>query len=851
MTSSTRASSKLLKRILIMAVGLWTVVIIGIAIFHTWQIYNPVPVWDMWHSYLDFYEKALAGDRRAWFARHNEHRLILDRLLMWADLHWFHGNTVLLLVANYVLAALIAAMFWLILHERIFGALFTTTRVLLGLFSTAALFLLCQGENLTWGMTGQFWLVLLLPLCAFYCAHKSPDDGLSANFFLVCLCGIGAAGSMANGLAILPLTLAYVILTRQRISRIVVLLLLSITVSFYYNKGGHSSGGYILLARNFLSDPLNTTLYALYILGHPFAFVFDPAGVRIAEAFGLLLILATAAKATSILAKPRFDLLQTSLVFFVLYILISVFAIACGRLVQGIAASSGRYTTLAIIAWLTLLMFYSSDLANLKPKWKTPLALAMAPLLVLTANAQLRALDNWDEPIFEAKAIILGLALGVKDLAGATQIAGPVEGIGLVPHVAEIAYQKRIGILGQYPFRDVRAQLGSRVSLPSALPECQGSIHSIEAIITDPRFVRVSGRLISPATDRKLKTLRLLDEHGVQIGSALFGQTTPDLNKNFERRALHERYRGYVLSSASGKNVVVLGEDRRGPVCRLNAVLPAALYLAEPDTPDRVTLDTGKILEGNGWTGADSMRTNLSARGLRVYGSFMNRGDADEGSISLRMMRGARILYRSGPIGGHQIMEIADHPPVTLAVAPDWVVLDFTSPHLPEGEFVVKLTDAGAGWGEWSALALRDKAAVPFSLTPVNPKSDYSTVATSNILPGSNWTGSDFFHTNLCAMGLEIIGSYGTHGDSDSGAISLSLKRGDKLLYRSGPTAGNQLLEVAGQPPLTLPVAADWVMLDFSSPNLPEGTFVVTLTDRGTGWGEWSAIAFHNDRPCQ
>ena len=39
-----------------------------------------------------------------------------------------------------------------------------------------------------------------------------------------------------------------------------------------------------------------------------------------------------------------------------------------------------------------------------------------------------------------------------------------------------------------------------------------------------------------------------------------------------------------------------------------------------------------------------------------------------------------------------------------------------------------------------------------------------------------------------------------------------------------------------------LPVAAEWVTLDFSNRSLPE-RFTVTLADDGQGWGEWLAVA--------
>jgi hypothetical protein len=59
---------------------------------------------------------------------------------------------------------------------------------------------------------------------------------------------------------------------------------------------------------------------------------------------------------------------------------------------------------------------------------------------------------------------------------------------------------------------------------------------------------------------------------------------------------------------------------------------------------------------------------------------------------------------------------------------------------------------------------------------------------------------------------------------------------------------GKQIVEVLGTrfSATNLPAATDWVLLDFSNDLLPE-EFAVRFSDRGTGWGEWSAIALKSD----
>jgi len=43
---------------------------------------------------------------------------------------------------------------------------------------------------------------------------------------------------------------------------------------------------------------------------------------------------------------------------------------------------------------------------------------------------------------------------------------------------------------------------------------------------------------------------------------------------------------------------------------------------------------------------------------------------------------------------------------MALPVSTEWSLLDFNSMILPDGDFVVKFSDQGAGWSEWSAIAV-------------------------------------------------------------------------------------------------------------------------------------------------
>jgi len=106
----------------------------------------------------------------------------------------------------------------------------------------------------------------------------------------------------------------------------------------------------------------------------------------------------------------------------------------------------------------------------------------------------------------------------------------------------------------------------------------------------------------------------------------------------------------------------------------------------------------------------------------------------------------------------------------------------------------------------------------------------------------NNMTGTDFQKSELeCER---VIGSYNT-SNADTGEVSLKLRRGDQVLYRSGNDKSGQHLIIVGYEQEFIadpPLSNDWVALEFSNTRLPD-EFVVIVMDTGHVEGEWSAIA--------
>jgi hypothetical protein len=106
---------------------------------------------------------------------------------------------------------------------------------------------------------------------------------------------------------------------------------------------------------------------------------------------------------------------------------------------------------------------------------------------------------------------------------------------------------------------------------------------------------------------------------------------------------------------------------------------------------------------------------------------------------------------------------------------------------------------------------------------------------------GGTIHGTDYYRSK--PDGERVLGSYDT-GDADTGEIALAMRRGDLLVYRSGPRGENQRLSIKGYESAflsDLPTSTDWVVLDFSNSRLPK-EFVLTISDHGSRWGEWFAV---------
>lgn len=667
------------------------------------QNYSPVPFWDMWDGTVDFYLKASQGDISAWWAQHNEHRIVLARLLFYIDMRWLGGTAWFLIFVNYLLVGVSCIVFIAILRRS--RPLDSTTKIAI-LFIIGWLFSWTQKANLTQAFQSQFFLAQLLPLCAFYWLFKSTiDEHKSLNFFIACALGISAIGSMANGVLTLPLMLLYALITRQNGLRLGILFFLSVLCITAYFQDYHAPQGHGSLLKTVTEHPLIFFHYIVLYLGNPFYDLLADIGLahEVTALAGMVLIAGSVYYIIRSLGDIENHRLELMLLIFLLYIGGTSIATAGGRALFGVdQALSSRYVTPMLMAWASLIILASRSSFALSLK-NTPIrAGAMIFLFLLCLGAQTHALNPPAAMLFERELGALALELHVNDASRINKIYPSTE---RVLTVADKASQQNFSVFGSDSLKDKRESIGRIRDSPFPTKLCSGSVDQIEDIEEDPNYLFISGQASILGNNHHLIPIEILTPQHKIVGYAVLGYSQKERAPSRDGRMERQHFQGYLLKEYTNSQLVLTTTQ---PSCKIIARAPPLYFHLRNEELEAsaTTVESTCVLPGNEWTGRDFYKTNVPR--LQVFGSYIS-SDADTGSINIKLHRGDKLFYRSGPRGEHQFMHLKSEAKnkIRLPIATDWVLMDFNTSYFTESSQIVTLTDGGSGWGEWSAIAVR------------------------------------------------------------------------------------------------------------------------------------------------
>jgi hypothetical protein len=670
--------------------------------------YNPVPVWDMLDGYLGFLENIREGRWYAWFAPHNEHRIFLQRILFWLDNYAFKGTNGFLIAANLVcigINTMMIALFGYSLIKRkefYYGCL---VPVLI-----AWCYLLCQGENIIWAFQAQFHLAYLVPLIGLYILTAAYERPSLTRLLVVSFFGFLSIGTMGNGVLATPMFVVLALFLRLPLYAVATLGVATAVQVVALVLGG--SGTTPALVSTFLSNPIGFFRYVTRLLGSPFYYLLgeDDTYFQI-EIIGSVFIALLAYQFIRLVLQPGASRRKFGLLFFCGYVALSYVGAAGGRLVFGLDGSvQTHYTTPALLGWAALLTLYAPWLES----WRNQVPLrAVAVLFALFLLwYQYGAISYATDPIFGYRVATLGVALGADDQAAQRTLTAP-DFFRQVGEFGEPAYLHNLGVYRSYPFSGLRESLNKPP--PRGVLGAQAScrLGQIDvASVTDPNFLRFSTTIDVPKDLTKYPDfVRLVDRGGRQVGFGFVKSWWTDRLEalSSDDDAYRLEMRGYVLSSEKN-SLKAYVEKHKKPFCSADVTLPdtAIESIAASLSLPVDTIAEGQIENRGEIHGTDAFHTNMCRYGLKVYGSFGAGEDGDVASIKIKIHKGDKILYRSGPTGGNQVMSVGGGRTIGLPVAGDWIFLRVNDTLFGDrSEMEVSLEDRGTGWGEWSAIAVK------------------------------------------------------------------------------------------------------------------------------------------------
>ena len=670
--------------------------------------FSSIPFWDMWNGTLGFVQRFEDDPRGALFEQHNEHRIVLTRLLFLLEYKVFGGSSLFLIVVNYLCAIAICTTFWrslIVINRDRTPKLHVAVA---GLLLTAWLFLWAQHENLTWAFQSQFFLAQLVPLFACLALGRAilENSPFGLWFLIAVVAGFVSLGTMANGVAALPLLAVGAAVFRMGWVRFGILTVAAVfSVALYFN-GYHSISGHGSLSESLLTDPIGLLAFVFRYLGSPFYYIFGMNRVAhlIAILAGASMVFVAAGICLQVLRGRRLHHVSSGLLLFIVFVGFTAFVTAGGRLMIGDnVAFASRYTTPALMAWAAMFCIVSPSVLTAfreqgSERFASLSIVAAFSLFIL--KYQFAALFPSTDTLHIRNVAALAAELNIPDSAYILQIYPDTSA---VLEIANKATANDLGVFGLKPYKGLRERISERVNTGD-LRLCAGNIDRAEVIESNGAYLRVHGWQFDHDSRRAEKSLRIIDDDGRLVGFAFTGKYRPDLKAAIGRKAAKAGFTGYVRADAWGRPVMIVGEqcgtsDKFGPDILENR--------GQTTDSGRVSLTQGDVLASEGWHGSDFYKSELP--GLKVMGTLAT-SDADTGVIRLSIGKGQSFLYRSGPTPRRQLLKVMGKDiEVSLPVAIEWTLIELHADIFETDSLEVEISDEGSEWGEWSAIALRSE----------------------------------------------------------------------------------------------------------------------------------------------
>ncbi|MFM0273729.1 hypothetical protein PQQ59_24300 [Paraburkholderia aspalathi] len=504
--------------------------------------YSPVPYWDQWNGSLGGYIR-FADNWSVLWEQHNEHRLLLPRLIFWADIRWFGGRNVVDLLANLVLLGALSVTVGRTVSR---GVRLTWTEgiALAGVIATMA-FSWMQDENLTWGFQNQWFGAYLFAMLAFDALARSRDtSGLGRQFLLALLYGAFAACWMASGLLVLPVLVAfslYLGLSKRHVA-LLGLATAFVWAAYFRHYVSPSEHGSVLSSVR--HHPIEMAEYVLLYLGGPVWAA--TAQLPLTYLAGAIVVVATLVGLW--LGRSR-EIRAPALLAFTVFVCGSAFITAGGRLPFGLeSAFAHRYTTSSLFAWLSLLLYFWVNVR--RPQARAVNAGLFALALAAVLSYQSAAFMPDRDVLFARRLAGLALREDVYDSEWTHAVYPAVEQLRIT---AQAAQARGLSI-----FKRCTPDYPCAPEQPTASRSCDGAIDLIKPTTTPGRYM-ASGWIFDRDANAQPTDVVIVNAQSDLRGYGIVGSRRPDVETALKLNGDRVGWTGFFR--ADDKTIRVLAKQ--------------------------------------------------------------------------------------------------------------------------------------------------------------------------------------------------------------------------------------------------------------------------------------------------
>lgn len=545
-----------LKRVQLLFFIIFATGMILLAVYGGYKNFHSLPFWDSWGGNLNFYLKFQDGNYSSLWSLHNEHRIIFSKIFFLIDHYFFGGLSLFLIILNYLLIIFSILIFKNLIKNLVINRTYEKNITIL--IMSGILFSWVQSENITWAFQSQFFLAQSLPLLSLYILARYFSENRSYLFYLALLLAIFSAGTMANGLIILPLFTFYVFYKEKNSKKLLISIVMTVLIIYLYFLNYETNKNHGQLLESLFYNTKEYIKYFLIYLGNPFGKFFYNYNsnyyIEYISAFLFLIFLAVLV-IKLIKNKENDNYYFDTIIIYIIFILATDFITAGGRVIFGlIQATSSRYTTPSLMAWCALTIVSYFYLFNFNKIVKYLFSTFLVLFFSFIFFNQYKDVKVNSDVKTTTNLVSLALTMGVNDSDNILKIHPSTKH---VVDISEKLIERNLIFFGHYPYKGLRTELNTSFNNIQNI-KCDSAIIQINKIPTDTNFLAIKFWIMY-SNQYQPEIIRLLDEDNKVVGFA-----QPEIiGRSFLRTSFNNnptQINGYIFANAMGQKIKAVGD---------------------------------------------------------------------------------------------------------------------------------------------------------------------------------------------------------------------------------------------------------------------------------------------------